>query len=537
MRHIGAAPLRDALEHYNRSIWEIVSEPPGVLHREALRPRLRLLPGRYALLAALVHGSVGAWLDSSCHEHAHTWFRTGRDPVQVVESIGRVERRLGETGLPLPLHVLACAVRMDPDLAALCVALSERFVLHRGYVCRRRAPSPRGAVPTVPTMRIRRAIGLHGVLSCHREVGPMTARALIEEYGEIRPRDSFGHGELRHVLETNPQLFLRMGRYGWYPLHGAADPGPPSTGEDDGPDRAPPDGRVTIRSMLVDILAETGVLRFIELREIFRRRSKGVFRTRDGISSVLRTNGEFTRVAPGCYDLTERADLYDPVTECSDALMSENACATYTVCRHAGEPVGSFALWTPGQERAWCRWARRNASARVFESLLAVVSPELWDVGPSEKRTWTRLCRRRARYRLQSQFRCDLAARLPAAGVLAVAAAFGRHVDALSWVRINMLTGRRVTDDSASRVLALLVALGAVRAARHWQRPHRTDRGRCGAILESLEPAFFSAARPGWDAACFADLLARAREGVARVETGWVGRDELVRLLAAPRAD
>ena len=59
--------------------------------------------------------------------------------------------------------------------------------------------------------------------------------------------------------------------------------------------------------------------------------------------------------APMGAERGERVERYDPETQWSDALMYENACATYAHCLHAGEPMGSFALWTPGQEHAWCR--------------------------------------------------------------------------------------------------------------------------------------------------------------------------------------
>jgi hypothetical protein len=78
--------------------------------------------------------------------------------------------------------------------------------------------------------------------------------------------------------------------------------------------------------------------------------------------------------------------------------------------------------------------------------------------------------------------------------------------------------------------VALLIGVGAIVPAAHWQRPHLLSP-EAAAIDSMLSEELHRKGSLGWDGAAGQDLLRRLEKSIDRGETGWLPRPELHRLI------
>ena len=157
----------------------------------------------------------------------------------------------------------------------------------------------------------------------------------------------------------------------------------------------------------------------------------------------------------------------------------------YTRSRHAGEPANAYPMWTPAMEYQWAIWALENASADLLSSFLFVAEPDTWPVRELIRHEWQNVRRERARYRLRDPLNYHLAESLPSLKnllTIAVVSAIRGHI---SWVSANRVVGRRIDSHRSATSLAILIELGLVEAAEHWQESHRTTSA-CGQFVDLL---------------------------------------------------
>jgi len=274
------------------------------------------------------------------------------------------------------------------------------------------------------------------------------------------------------------------------------------------------------------ILEEHGPLRLVQIQRLVLKQSEGSIPA-TSVAGYLYTCDEFLRLAPGVYG------LYDPPASASQLaavrrfLLNRGACLQYMLARRAGEPADAYPLWTPDMEADWCEWAQAREK-NLLGSLLSVVDPLTWPL-PDSYRTmwlWKKEC--------LEYFKHESPARYPLAGfplidLLAVLRC-ARWRGSANWVMANRVTGERILNRGAASLMALLVGMGAVFPAAHWQRPHVTSP-EAGGIDGMLSAELHRKGALAWDGDGGRWLLDRLAQSIDRAETGWAPRPELQRLL------
>ena len=104
-------------------------------------------------------------------------------------------------------------------------------------------------------------------------------------------------------------------------------------------------------------------------------------------------------------------------------------------------------------------------------------------------------------------------------------------------MRVNRLA--RVRSDASIPVwpLAMLVALGALEPAEHWQAEHRAVPARVAALWRRLARELVRTGTVAVGDEAFRGLVHEARARAATAELGWVDRDAIDRLAILESAD
>jgi hypothetical protein len=289
--------------------------------------------------------------------------------------------------------------------------------------------------------------------------------------------------------------------------------------------RKPGNGSADAPNVIRRILEEHGPLRSLQVQRLVRKQAIDILP--GSVARYLTIYDEFARLAPGIYGLAEHrvGDLSFAVS--GKLLLSRGSCMQYVYARWAGEPANVYPLWTPEMEAEWCEWAQAR-DKNLLASLLAVADPTGWPIDDSYRETW--LWKKECR----GVFRLEKPPRYPLEGVslidLLTLVKGARSRGAANWVLANRLTGPpRMLARGAASPMALLIGVGAVVAAEHWQRPHAVsaDAGEIDSMLcEELH-------RKGsleWNGESGRALLERIASSIDHGETGWVAPAELRRL-------
>jgi len=236
----------------------------------------------------------------------------------------------------------------------------------------------------------------------------------------------------------------------------------------------------------------------------------------------------FARPLPGVYA------LHDQVLEPAELLRTrpaylfeENQVRTYAMARRAGEPWGAYRLWRPDVEYLWSVWARKHADTDLLESLLSVIDVDAWPE-VDDREEWRTLAAARGRYSLQRPPR-EEAFGLPELEYVLAACKLIKSRGALSWISANRVLFRRPADHTSAGLLAILVALGALKqGAPDWQAPHIQGDG-LEPLLEELEAERTSHGVMSWSTELGQRLASEARS--ACLSSGWVTREDVLTLL------
>ena len=147
--------------------------------------------------------------------------------------------------------------------------------------------------------------------------------------------------------------------------------------------------QITVAGAIVNILTDYGPLRMSEIVNHFRVLTD--FQA-TSVGPILLTRGDFLRMAPGIYGLTQHLGDKVAIDKARRLLLTEDACANFVRALRAGEPRDRFPLWTRRMEYEWCEWARNSAAANIYSSLLVVVQPDEWQhVQLEERERWERI--------------------------------------------------------------------------------------------------------------------------------------------------
>jgi hypothetical protein len=515
MRHPTCARLiRETLAAADERIWSSLADAAGIVYKaESFTRAGGRLPGELLFAIECQYGSVENWLSANARVTARGWYRS---PFPEAELERLMQELSADTlRLPLPLESLARRIPSEEQAIETAVGLSGGHRLYSGYV----AGMPIGT-------RAPRVVRLHRILSGTHAEEVVRARQLVSEYRSEFADDACTLVDAQSSMASFPHLFLRLGELGWCGIGAAGRQEPALDAKDDvtfhrwseerksGQDT--PDHEVIVR-----ILKERGPLRLHQIQRLVRAQSNGGIPPAS-VGMYLSSLDEFMRLAPGVYGLSRT-----PVPATSKLLLNRGACLQYVLARSAGEPAGTYPLWTPEMEAEWCEWAQ-SREKNLLGSLLSVVDPSCW-LAPKSYRAiwlWKKEC--------LAYYRFETAPRYPLAGValldLLALVKCARWRGAMNWVLANRVTGQRMLNRGTVSVMALLIGVGAAVPAYHWQRPHAASPG-AAEINDMLSEELHRKGSLAWDGPSGGALLDRLTKAIDGGETGWVPRSELRRLL------
>ena len=514
--------IRSSILLHGAPAWRSLAQDGVVLHYDLGRRRRAMSPW-FALALELVDTELTAWLDSYAQSFEQGWVEPGRDVTRLVE----LKSRLAADDLagPRVLQTIARQENLD-DVRAVLLLMGRVF--YGDYVLQER-----------PRARMRRALRLHSLLG---ELGkPKDVIKLTGLYRERWPDDLCAARDAEIVMEDQPRLFLEisegfwvsLGAYGQAPAVMPAQSTEETSRQDDAEgageaglaDAAGNEGAdETVRGAIEAELRRTGPQRISEIME----RAESFLpsgRSSNSVAPILLMEKDvFARPLPGVYALHDQVLEPDALLRTRPAyLFEENQVRTYAMARRAGEPWGAYRLWRPDVEYLWCVWARKHADTELLESLLSIVEVDAWPE-EGDREEWRALAATRGRYSLQRAPR-EEAFGLPELEHVLAACKLIESRGALSWVSANRVIFRRPADHTSAGLMAVLVALGALKeGAPDWQAPH-VQGGGLEPLREELEAARVSHGVVSWNTELGQRLASRARS--ASLSSGWVTHEDL----------
>jgi hypothetical protein len=523
MRHPACAPLiREALLSNDERIWSALAGSDGIIYRaERLAKVQACLPGELLFAIECQYGSVENWLSANARVTAKAWYRSRFAAAEIDGLVGKFSTAADEFRLPAPVESLARAMNVEAECLDMAVRLSDVWAVYSGY-----------AVGTPVGTRAPRAVRLHRMLA-HAHSGEIVpARRLVSEYRSEFADDACTASDAQNAMASFPHLFLRSGDLGWCCIGAAGNREPaPGSPEDDvtfhrwSEERRSHQG-VAEREVTRQVLEEHGPLRLHQVQRLVGTQSNGRIPPAS-VSTYLATYDDFTRLAPGVYGLSDRRVGAGQFAALTRLLLNRGACLHYVLARWAGEPADAYPLWTPEMEAEWCEWAQAM-ERNLLGSLLSVADPSSWRVPDSYRDIWLWKKDCLGYYRLEKPPRYPLTG-VPLLQLLALLKC-AQWRGAANWVLANRVAGERILNRNAVSLIALLIGVGAVLPASHWQKPHVVSPG-ASEVDALLSEELHRNGALAWNGCAGLALLERLAKTIDRGETGWLSLPELRRLL------
>lgn len=535
--------MMKALEDSEQQIWDALSLSSTLVFKKDIPSKVvERLPGEYLVAIKCILGTIDQWLSDHSCDTPKAWYR-GRYPCEdLLKVVERLESIHNEISLPTPLQFLSQIVQAENDLLLVAAALADHCSVYRGYF----AKSSMG-------IRVARAIQLHQIISLKKPNEPITTGCLVALHNQRHPDDPIRPDEAEVVLSRNPHLFLPMGfmvycgigtiEEDMSSINCGAPPTPPEV-----------DGRVlrhltgeekievNPEDVLYEILTAGGPSNLRDIAPKFGERVEDTIRFQT-LKTTLGGSAKIVALAPEFFALEEQQGSAENGSNLSQLLMTSRQCRLYATARRAGEPLGAYPLWTPTTEQQWCYWAERNASHKLFQSLLAVSDPQLWDDRQAVKDIWSFKKQGFGRFYFDMDLKASAWENTPSLGQVLSVAACAKHLGYINWLRVQNITGLqvyvRLYDQDSAPVLAILIGLNLVAPPNHWQAAHYLAP-EMDEILPSLLYELNKTGTVRWTDAIGQELISRLDAACSSDHLGWVDPNvlaKLVRALAAREAE
>ena len=515
VRHPACARhIRGALIANDERIWSSLGGAAGILYKLSSLPEAGArMPGELLFAIECQYGSLENWLNDHTRQTGRAWYRS---PFPEDE-LERLMQDLAADTLPLPLPLETLAARFECEARALetAVHLSGRRRLYAGCV----ASTPLGT-------RAPRALRLHNILTVKHAGEVVPTRQLVSEYRQTFADDACNLLDGRESMAAYPHLFLRSFDLGWSSIGTLANQGPALDGSDDvGFHRWSEDRRsernAADYSSIRGILEERGPLRIHQIESLVKPHSSAGIPD-GGIAGYLSNSEDFVRIAPGIYSL---AAAEVPAT--SKLLLNVSSCLKFVQALHAGEPADIYPMWTTAMEAEWCEWAQVRAK-HLLGPLLSVVEPSRWSAPDSYKDIWLWKKDCVSFYGLEEEPAYPLAD-VPLLDLLSLVRC-ARWRGAMNWVLANRATGQGLLNGGSASAMALLIGVGALVPAKHWQRPHSAAPGG-GEIDGMLSAELHRQGFLAWDGPSGRILLDKFAKTIDSGRASWAPAAEQRKLL------
>ena len=525
---------RKALEREADQIWNQLNDGALVLTDQVSSKAAAELAPETRLAIAIVYGKFSQWLRVNAARFKSGWYRADVPVGRLKELSESALAWLRNNHQPVLFNRLCSAVDGDPVALRIAVDSHPKLAFIFGYVFEGNA-SPRK----------RRRVRLHRLMLASYDTHCTPAIEILTAYSSVFRDDRCSLRDIEIVMQDAPHLFLRCAEAGWVALghvDSSLEPvcsdemGMAEENKAGGRDKAPELTATgeTARSSLAETIRSTlkrqGPLHLSKIMKICADNSAQKHAaTSVGASLVM---GNYVRLAPGVWGLPEHYRKLASASGWSGVLLSEADCRVYTRARHAGEPMDTYRMWTPAMEYQWARWAETNASQELFSSLLAVCDPSLWSVSAEIQARWHETKRSSARYRLRDALKYHLAEHFPTLSNLLRVAIVARTRGYVSWASANRVVGRRIDSHRSATNLALLVEIGVLTPARHWQERHDAA-GECASFVARLAGHLHETGKLEWNSSLGKEVMEHIAQAGTRPHQNWAPEVELVPLRAA----
>ncbi len=495
--------------------WDTMTGGHPILTPSLKRANLPLLDALFLLAVTVVHDGLDEWISSYATGTTGGW----AGPANDIEAMRRNRKAVVEAleGLMLPrsLDPVAAATGLTPCDIESALKLSKDMHIYCGYV----HAGFLGA-------QAKRTIKLHR-LAASVPGRLFDVQTLAKLYRDAHPEDQVSSRMVLMQMSEAPHLFGQLFDSIWFAL--PASPGDRvqvipyelDASEDDG---GFDEG--LLGEWLVGCLRHEGPSRLTDIRDRMAASALGSKYSRTSVRAILGSHACFRKVAPGVHD------VYSGTAGTRDErlvpLLSERQCRFYAYSRFGGDPPNYFPFWDGSLEWRLCVWARANASTETFRSLLHVAEPASWPADEHVRLEWARLKKIYGSWELSLTRRVVLGSRFPKPDELYAALVHLVCFGAISWFSVNRTSQNKLDNHDAADTLALLAAVGAVRAPAHWQMPHHASP-RAKELLQQMELERCRSGSLSWSEGVLSALLPGT--GATAAENTWIPAAELSAML------
>lgn len=516
-------PLHESLIGHGDEIWKGLVGENDHLRSDDLSSKLAIAP-HARLLMDLRGISIPELLDQIALRWQNGWCRPSIDLEALENAKSQLPKVLQGRPLPRPLPLLFSGE--EPEVVRLSAELGLGLKTYKGYVLS-------------DEMTVRSQVRL---VDLHIQMGD---NRFPHDAAELAARLDGGHRGgntsaryVTMVMERNPHLFLEADDGKWFRIGGRAleeveaSASPPEVAAHN--DEVEDDTFTTAR-LLREILKEEGPTKLSRIVELAASRLPSD-RSIASVGPTLIMNPEiFIRVLPGVYGLKSGIPSTKVLFEQRpEYLLNEDQARYYALARKAGEPWGTFPLWSPGAEAAFCSWALENNNVSILQSLVSVAMFDAWPVDEVTKKAWKNFAKKRnARFLLHFQPREGVGYALPKLDRLLAACLEARSSGLFNWMVGNRVLKRPVYSHMSAGLMALMCSLDALKIDLdgHWQLPHS-----CGPNLDHLilllSGELHDNGALDWASPLGTRILKMAGNAIGRW-SGWVDRQLLASMLGS----
>jgi hypothetical protein len=494
--------LSDALNREASGIWQQLVDQDVVVRKNELR-RLRL--SWEFQLAFAISGSLEAWLNAEASAFGDGWFRGTVSCEALDVLVGRVRGWLEDRDGTASFNRIRAALQVDETDLRIATELDPSLSLFCGYVCVGRL-----------TLRKRRRIHLHHSLRATAGDKCVPAIEALQLLHQFAGGDRCSIRDAEIVMDDSPSLFLRCAEAGWIAL-GRSEAYPRWASMAERSQEIPSLRRETVTKdsntetdtqagTTRSILQKNGPCHVSKILKLFKELNPEAY-VKSSVCAIL-TMGNYVRLAPGVWGLPEHYRELTEAFQWADVLLTEADCRTYAFARHAGEPIGTYPMWTAAMEHRWAVWANGHVKEEVYTSFLAICDPDAWPVSEEERSHWHGVKQHRGQYRLLAVRRFRIDETIPTLlNLLRVAYVASTHGH-VNWMAANRVVGRRIDSHRSAAALAVLVELGILEAPDHWQRSHRATES-CESFVHELTEVLIDGGAVAWNTEVGRNVVAR----------------------------
>ena len=536
LRHPPVARLIvDALKKSDNAIWQALADENNVVYKDSLHQQIAAnLPGELLIGIKCVYDTVHNWLNHHAYYNRIAWYRSEYPKNVILGAIKQLNGLKGRFETPLPYRRLAEQMNIERRLLKQALALSKnRFEIYRGYVY--------GLHMGARTLR---AVRLHLMFFYRYPNQSLSLEQIHAEYLDTYSDDDALPRDIFLAMGDNPHLFMKLGSFGWYSIMSAAGQDPYQQKNISTKLRRPDKNKAQfffkrpgIEPSLLDLINEfvqkQGMARPKEIEAFIREKYTDRVDESTQIVAQIAGSHDLLQVAPTVYALRETHGNLDSQSAQAEMLLTKSDLRWYVMSRYAGEPMNTFPLWTPAMESMWCQWAQKRAintaGSRLFQSMMYVADPLCWSVSDGEKKSWLERKKWNSSYYLRHDCKHRIWSKIPPLRDLLALSFCIIKTTGMNWIRVNRAAGYYLFDQHSVTHLAMMIALGALESADHWQSPHQIGPA-AKPIFKKLMDAFQIDPASNWDSDIGLELRKHLLDIDVDQDLGWVNAEDLTLL-------